>query len=79
MTGLRIGELCALTHADVDLKNNLIHALNRVTMYADDDTKSSQIVISNPKTKKGIREIPIPTNLIAPIKEHVLREKNILS
>nr|WP_323985045.1 site-specific integrase [Fusibacter ferrireducens] len=78
MTGLRIGELCALTHADVDLKNNLIHvtkSLNRVTMYADDGTKSSQIVISNPKTKKGIREIPIPTNLIAPIKEHVLREK----
>jgi len=57
--GLRIGEVLALKKENVDLKHNLIYVNN--TMTRDGDGK--RIIGDNPKTKAGIREVPIPKNI----------------
>ncbi|MFQ9749488.1 MAG: tyrosine-type recombinase/integrase [Anaerobutyricum soehngenii] len=50
-TGMRIGELQALTLADLDLENGIIH-INKT--YA---IISGQEIITTPKTTKSVREI----------------------
>lgn len=54
-TGLRVSELCGLTVSDIDLENERIsvdHQLLRDTEFG--------YYINKPKTKKGIRQIPMP-------------------
>lgn len=53
-TGLRISELCGLTINDVDLKNRLINVEHQLL-------KDSKIgyYIGTPKTKKGVRQLPM--------------------
>lgn len=61
-TGIRIGELLALTWKDIDLKNKMIN-INKTVCYI----KINNILttyISSPKTKKSNRIIPIPHQLI---------------
>lgn len=59
-TGLRLGELLALTWSDVDFVRNTL-AINK--------TKTSYCVDANgytkPKTKSSVRLIPIPPNVVA--------------
>ena len=60
-TGIRIGEICALKWKDINFKNNTIiinKTLQRI--YIKEQNKNtSKIIISSPKTKNGMREIPI--------------------
>lgn len=58
--GLRMGEICALTPDDIDLKNNIIHVRNTITRGIDYKVK----VGDNTKTPKGIRDVPINPLLI---------------
>lgn len=63
-TGLRIGEVCALSWDDVDLKENVInirHTISRVPKY--DGTQKSEFILDTPKTKSSVRIIPIPPRL----------------
>ena len=68
-TGLRIGEICALTWADIDTAEQLIHV--RKTLYRianqDDSAQKTAIVIDMPKSKSSLRDVPIPTFLLEPI------------
>lgn len=57
--GLRIGEVLSLKKEDINLYNNLI-SINK-TMTKDEH--GSPIIKNNPKTKAGIREVPIPKNI----------------
>lgn len=57
--GLRIGEVLALKKEDIDLYHNLI-SINK-TMTKDGDGRL--IIGDNPKTKAGIRDVPIPKNI----------------
>ncbi len=78
LTGLRIGELCALTVADVDLDRltiNIDKTLNRISVADSDGAYKNKMFITPPKTTKSVREIPILKELIAPIKKHILLEK----
>lgn len=61
-TGLRIGELLALTWKDVDLKKGLI----AVSKSCRDDWKNGKYVkiIDTPKTESSVRVIPIPYRLL---------------
>ena len=64
-TGIRIGELCALTWNDIDLARSLL-TINK-TMYrvkTGDGVKKTQIVISTPKSVSSQREIPIASFLL---------------
>lgn len=59
-TGLRVGELCGLRWQDVDLEERIIdinHGLSKVKAIKGESKE--RLVISLPKTKAGIRRIPI--------------------
>ena len=59
MTGLRRGELIALTWQDVDVKSGVIH-INKNTVRANGGT-----ITKSPKSKAGIRDITIGPEVIA--------------
>lgn len=53
-TGVRISELCAITISDIDFKNHILH-INKQLVHL----KDKQIRLLSPKTKAGVRDIPI--------------------
>ena len=57
-TGIRIGEALALTQKDIDYKNKSIN-INKNVVFINGDK-----VVQTPKTKAGIRIIPIPENVL---------------
>lgn len=60
-TGIRIGELCALTWEDIDLEEGVIHIRRNIQrVKAADGRKKTEVVILTPKTSDSVREIPIP-------------------
>lgn len=64
-TGLRLGELCALTWDDISLEEQKLHVrrtLQRIRNYAGDGTKT-KIVVTPPKSDCSIRTIPLPDKL----------------
>ena len=56
--GLRRGELLALDWSDVDFENKVIHVTKSVIF------NKNQPIIKGPKSKAGIRDVPIPDFLI---------------
>ena len=54
-TGLRIGELCALSAADIDLKEGCIHVTKTITR----DEVGGYMVGDSAKTYAGTRDIPL--------------------
>lgn len=62
-TGIRIGELCALTWNDIDMQNSVLHinkTLQRIQNTDKNINAKTRIVIDKPKSNKSIRDIPIP-------------------
>lgn len=53
-TGMRCGEVCALQWQDVDLKKNVIHVRHTLRW-----TKENGRILTTPKTKCSIRDIPL--------------------
>lgn len=71
-TGIRIGELSALTWKDIDLEENVIHIrknLQRVKTF-DGQGNQTKIVVQNPKTENSNRIIPIPPILLKQLKKY---------
>lgn len=64
-TGMREGELLALTLNDIDLKERVISVNKSLA------TVNGQIIIQPPKTKKSTRKIAIPDFLCEDIKEYI--------
>lgn len=66
-TGLRIGELLALTWQDVDFGKGII----TVNKSCRDGWKNGEYIkeIDTPKTENGYRIVPMPKQLIAKLKE----------
>lgn len=64
-TGLRIGEICGLRWADIDLSLRMLRVSRTVErIYAVDKRHcGTKIVINTPKTPRSLREIPINTAL----------------
>lgn len=76
-TGMRQGEILALTHSDIDLENNTIEiskSVKRVTMIKDEDRRS-QTLVKNTKTDSSNRTIPILSDLLPLIKKQITLEK----
>lgn len=72
-TGMRQGEIFALTHANITRDNiEVRHSLNRVK---DIDSGVTETVIGNLKTKDSRRDIPIMDELKPLLKNHIAREK----
>lgn len=57
--GLRIGEVLSLKKEHIDLRRNLITV--NTTMTRDEYGK--RVIGNTPKTKAGIRQVPIPPNI----------------
>jgi len=70
LTGIRIGELCALKWEDICLEEGTVSitkTLQRIQCKGEDYLKGSEkssgktkIIITTPKSKKSIRTIPLP-------------------
>lgn len=72
-TGLRIGELCALCWKDIDFDNNVLHirrTIQRVKVY-EKDRAVSRVVLTVPKTRNSLRQIPLPPMIINLLKKHL--------
>lgn len=70
-SGMRRGEIAALTWNDIDFDNNIIH-IDKAVVF-----KNNQPTISTPKTKNSIRDVPLLDNLKTILleykKEYVLK------
>lgn len=74
LTGMRLGEICALKWKNFDFKNRLIKV--RKTMQRIYVAKGkTEIHIDDPKTSNSIRNIPIPSKLLTKLKE-IYRNNN---
>lgn len=65
-TGLRIGEVCALSWDDVDVDFGVIKISKTIQrIYIIEGTeKHTELIIDTPKSKNSIREIPIAKDLL---------------
>ncbi|MBE6346767.1 MAG: site-specific integrase [Lentimicrobiaceae bacterium] len=69
-TGLRIGEVCALTWDDIDAEQGVIYVtktIQRIYLVGEIE-KRTEIIIDTPKSKNSIREIPMTRDLLRIVK-----------
>ena len=76
-TGCRIGEIIGLRWEDLDYENRLISINHSVTYYAREGNKArkSEFSVSLPKTKAGIRTIPMMDAVYNAFKEEYEAQK----
>lgn len=69
-TGIRIGELCALTWEDIDSDNGIIHIKRTIQrIYTlEDGFRKTELLLDTPKTTNSIREIPMNKELLKMVK-----------
>ena len=75
-TGMRKGELLALTWEKVDFEDNTISISKTAKRVRNQETMKSSIEVGGPKSKSGYREIPMLPS-VAPIlsKHYILQQK----
>lgn len=69
-TGIRIGEICALKFDDISMADKTVHirkTMQRVQNFAPLKETKTDVIISTPKSKSSVRDIPMPEFLIAAI------------
>jgi integrase len=69
-TGIRIGEICALTWNDIDTENGIIavrKTIQRIYII-ENGTHHTELLLDTPKTKNSIRDIPMTKDLLKIIK-----------
>lgn len=80
-TGIRIGELCALQWADIDMENRSItiqKTLQRIYFKDKHGRKGkSKITITSPKSAKAAREIPISDALYTLLDAKYCKDKQV--
>lgn len=75
-TGIRIGEICALTWDDIDTDNGVIHIRKTIQrIYVKENgIKKTELLIDTPKTATSMRDIPMIKDLyeiLKPLKKVV--------
>ena len=83
-TGIRIGEVCALTWDDIDTDNGVIHIRKTIQrIYINDNgTKKTELLIDTPKTATSMRDIPMIKDLydlLKPLKKVVRNDYYVLT
>ena len=69
-SGIRIGELCALTWSDLDTENGLINVHRTIQrIYCiENGVRKTELILDSPKTKHSTREIPMSKELLKILK-----------
>ena len=68
MTGLRIGELCAMKWESISLSNRTLcvnKTMQRLQKQSEDQEKKTTIYLSTPKSAKSLRVIPLTSACIS--------------
>ena len=84
LTGMRIGEVCGLTWADVDLQRRMLHVERTVQRLwlIDGDRRQCDIITGPPKTASSRREVPLTSDLLRllrPLKKQFPADVFVLS
>jgi integrase len=69
-TGIRIGEICALTWNDIDTENGIIavrKTIQRIYII-ENGSRHTELLLDTPKTKNSIRDIPMTKDLLKILK-----------
>ena len=74
-TGCRMCEVAGLTWNDIDFENNVIN-INHSVIYRQDENRKTVYMISEPKTKKGYRTIPMLHSVREVLEEEKEKQKN---
>lgn len=80
-TGLRIGEICALRWGDVDLTGGILHIRRTVQRIRNLDWREgcgqgrTKIIFDAPKSRSGLRSIPLPGFLLELLRSHSRDDK----
>lgn len=78
-TGIRLGEICALTWEDISLTEGSIYIDKTIQrVQKEHNGKKTMLIIATPKTPSSIRTIPIPNQLLQIIKSSELPQKGYL-
>lgn len=59
ITGMRIGELCALRWGDISFEERCIRVRSTMQRLQDAESGATRVVISSPKTENSVRTIPL--------------------
>lgn len=62
-TGIRIGEMCALKWENIDLTGGVLsirETLQRIQETPSQGKKKTKVVITEPKSRRSVRDIPLP-------------------
>lgn len=66
-TGIRVGELCALKWEDLCISNSILKVrktMQRIQETSVGATSKTKVIITEPKSQRSIREIPLPDFII---------------
>lgn len=66
VTGMRLGEICALRWSDLDLNGGILkirHTLQRIQNISSMSSEKTSVIIDTPKTNSSIREIPLTSSM----------------
>lgn len=77
-TGIRLGELCALTWKDIDWENGMMSitkTASRVKIFNHKGRKT-KLVVGTPKSRNSMRKIPVPDFLLKLVEQRKLCKDN---
>ena len=64
-TGIRIGELCALRRENINFDTGMLSVRSTMQrVQIEDSTKKTKIIITEPKSRCSVRDIPLPKFLL---------------
>lgn len=70
--GLRLGEVCALRWENIGMEDQILSVRNtmqRISSFTEDSRlPKTRIIITDPKTRDSIRDLPIPNHLMSRLK-----------
>ncbi|OBR96732.1 transposase from transposon Tn916 [Clostridium ragsdalei P11] len=78
-TGMRRGEIIGLKENDIDYKLKEIHIRRTVattTIFDDNNKRSKQTIVQEPKSKNSKRTIPLPASLVEIVKASIKIKKS---